>query len=149
MDETKLRTIAQLQEFLDATPAVKFTNAAGNDDAERYAHISRVLKRFDYCQCGKRDRGVVLGYLRHTSGYSRPQITRLVARWHKNRLATTPLAKRYSAPVAPFPRKYTSSDVALLLEMDRAHEDVCGPAVGFCRVNCKMTRFFCSTCHRP
>ena len=48
MDETKLRTIAQLQEFLDATPVVKFTLAAGAGDAERYEHISRVLKRFDY-----------------------------------------------------------------------------------------------------
>ncbi len=28
MDETKLRTIAQLQEFLDATPEVSFSDAA-------------------------------------------------------------------------------------------------------------------------
>jgi hypothetical protein len=129
MDETKLRTIAQLQEFLDATPEVKFTNGADGNDTERYGHISRVLKRFDYRQCGKHDRGVVLAYLRHTSGYSRPQITRLVARWQENRLATVPLVKRYCAPAAPFARKYTSADVTLLVDMDRAHEDVCGPAI--------------------
>ena len=129
MDETKLRTIEQLREFLAATPVVKFTHLAGGDDAQRYAHISRVLNRFDYCQRGKRERGVVLEYLRHTSGYSRPHITRLVARWQKNRLATTPLAKRYQAPRAPFARKHTSGDIALLVEMDRAHEDVCGPAI--------------------
>jgi hypothetical protein len=128
MDETKLRTIAQLQGFLDATPEVKFTLAAGAGDAQRYEHISRVLKRFEYRQCGKHDRGVVLAYLRRTSGYSRPQITRLVARWQENRLATVPLAKRYRAPAAPFARKYTSVDVALLVQMDRANEDVCGPA---------------------
>jgi len=80
MDETKLRTITQLQEFLDATPEVKFTLAAGVGDAERYEHISRVLKRFDYPRRKKAERGVVLAYLRHTSGYSHPQITRLVAR---------------------------------------------------------------------
>lgn len=129
MDETKLRTIAQLQEFLDATPEVKFTLAAGVGDAQRYEHISRVLKRFEYRQCGKHDRGVVLAYLRHTSGYSRPQITRLVARWQENRLAPVPLAKRYRAPAAPFTRKYTAVDVALLVEVDRANEDVCGPAI--------------------
>ena len=129
MDETKLRTIAQLQEFLAATPEVKFTLAAGVGDAQRYEHISRVLKRFEYRQCGKRDRGVVLAYLRHTSGYSRPQITRLVARWQENRLAPVPLAKRYRAPAAPFTRKYTAVDVALLVEVDRANEDVCGPAI--------------------
>ncbi len=35
MDETKLRTIAQLQEFLDATPEVSFIGAAGEDDTQR------------------------------------------------------------------------------------------------------------------
>ncbi len=68
-------------------------------------------------------------YLRRTSGYSRPQITRLVARWDENRLATVPLAKRYRAPAAPFARKYDASDIELLVEMDRSNEDVCGPAV--------------------
>ena len=129
MDETKLRTIAQLQEFLAATPEVKFAGAAGDDHTQRYAHISRVLKRFEYLQCGKHDRGVVLAYLRRTSGYSRPQVTRLVARWQENRLAGVPLSKRYGAPAAPFARKYTGVDVSLLVQMDRAHEDVCGPAI--------------------
>ena len=129
MDETKLRTLAQLQEFLDATPEVKFTLAAGVGDAERYEHISRVLKRFDYPRLKKAERGVVLAYLRRTSGYSRPQITRLVARWEENRLAPVPLVKRYGAPTAPFARKYTAVDVARLVEVDRANEDVCGPAI--------------------
>ena len=129
MDETKLRTIAQLQEFLDATPEVSFTGAAGEDDTQRYEHISRVLRRFDYPQRNKRERGVVLAYLRRTSGYSRPQITRLVARWDENRLATVPLAKRYRSPAAPFARKYTGADIELLVQMDRANVDVCGPAI--------------------
>ena len=129
MDETKLRTIAQLQEFLDATPEVSFSGAAGDGDAQRYEHISRVLKRFDHPQRSKRERGVVLAYLRRTSGYSRTQITRLVACWEDNRLAPAPLGKRYRAPAVPFARKYTPTDVQLLVEMDRANEDVCGPAV--------------------
>ncbi len=129
MDETKLRTIAQLQEFLDATPEVSFTGTVGDGDTQRYEHISRVLKRFDHPQRSRRERGVVLAYLRRTSGYSRTQITRLVARWEANRLANVPLAKRYRAPTVPFARKYTQTDVQLLVEMDRANEDVCGPAV--------------------
>jgi hypothetical protein len=129
MDETKLRTIAQLQEFLAATPEVSFTDALGGGDTQRYEHISRVLHRFGYRQCSKVERGVVLAYLRRTSGYSRTQITRLVARWDENRLAPVPLAKRYGAPAAPFVRKYTPADIGLLAEMDRANADVCGPAV--------------------
>ena len=40
-----------------------------------------------------------------------------------------PLLKRYRAPVAPFVRKYTPLDIERLVEMDKAHEDVCGPAI--------------------
>ena len=129
MDETKLRSIAQLQEFLDATPEVSFTGTIGSEDAQRYEHISRVLRRFDYPLRSRSERGVVLAYLRRTSGYSRPQITRLVGRWQANRLAQVPLAKRYRAPAMPFARKYTLADVELLAQMDRANEDVCGPAI--------------------
>jgi hypothetical protein len=129
MDEAKLRTVAQLQEFLDATQEVTFTGAPGEGDQQRYEHISRVLKRLAYTALGKSERGVVLAYLRCTSGYSRSQVTRLVGRWESNRLATVPLAKRYGRPTVPFARKYTSADIELLVEMDRANEDVCGPAI--------------------
>lgn len=127
MNEERLDTIEQVEQFLGASAPIEFS-AAGNDD-ERYGHISRVLKRFDYPRRSKRERGVLKRYLQHTSGYSRAQVTRLVTRWQRNRLAEVPLAKRYSGPALPFARKYTPTDVALLVEMDKAHEDVCGPAI--------------------
>jgi transposase InsO family protein len=127
MNETRLCTIEQIEQFLNASAQVEFSKYG--DDAERYGHISRVLKRFDYPRRNKRERGILLRYLRHTSGYSRPQVTRLVTRWHGNRLADIPLAKRYGAPAAPFARKYTPIDIELLVEMDKANEDVCGPAI--------------------
>lgn len=127
MDESRLRTLEQLEDFLSGSGAVAFTPIG--DDGERYAHISRVLLRFDYPGLSKRERGIVLRYLQHTSGYSRAQVTRLVARWQRNRLAPVPLKKRYRPPAQPFARKYTAADVALLVEMDKAHEDVCGPAM--------------------
>ncbi len=67
MDEAKLRTVAQLQEFLNATQEIKFTGAPEEGDHQRYEHISRVLKRFAYSALGKGARGVVLAYLRRTS----------------------------------------------------------------------------------
>lgn len=127
MDETQLRTIEQIEGFLRGSASIAFS--AVGDDTERYAHISRVLKRFDYQGRSKKERGVLRRYLQHTSGYSRAQLTRLVSRWQRNRLAEIPLAKRYRAPAAPFARKYTAADIALLVEMDKAHEDVCGPAI--------------------
>ena len=127
MNESKLCTIEQIEHFLRASALIEFSKFG--DDTERYAHISRVLKRFDYPRRTKRERGVLRRYLQHTSGYSRAQMTRLVAQWHANRLAKAPLRKRYEAPTAPFARKYTPLDIELLVEMDRANEDVCGPAI--------------------
>ena len=53
MDEAKLRSIAQLQQFLNATQEISFTSAPGGGDQQRYEHISRVLKRFAYPGLGK------------------------------------------------------------------------------------------------
>lgn len=41
MDESKLRTIEQIEQFLNASAEVAFTAHSG--DVERFAHISRVL----------------------------------------------------------------------------------------------------------
>ena len=129
MNEGKLTTIEQIEQFLAATPEIEFSGIADVGDTERYAHVSRVLKRLDYLARCKRERGVVRQYLCRTTGYSRAQITRLIARWRANRLATTPLKKRYSAPSTPFVRKYTAEDIERLFEMDQANEQVCGPAI--------------------
>jgi len=127
MNETRLTSIAQIEEFLRANAVIEFL--PGGDDAERYAHISRVLRRFDYAQRTRRERGILLRYLRLTSHYSRAQLNRLVARWYANRLAPTPLRKRFQAPRVPFARKYSMADVALLVEVDRAYENTCGTAI--------------------
>lgn len=127
MDESKLRTIAQIEDFLLGNQFVVFSKHG--DDIERYAHICRVLKRFDYSRCLKRERGLLRRYLQHTTSYSRAQLTRLIKQWHANRLAAIPLIKRYKAPAAPFAQKYNALDVALLVEMDSANENVCGPAI--------------------
>ena len=129
MNESKLTTIAQIEQFLGATPEIEFSGISDVGDAERYAHVRRVLKRFDYPARCKRERGVLRQYLCRTTGYSRAQITRLIARWRGNRLASLPLKKRYSAPRAPFVRKYTAEDIDRLVEMDQANEQVCGPAI--------------------
>ena len=129
MDENKLTTIAQIERFLAATPEIEFSGIADAADVERYAHVSRVLKRFDYPARCKRERGVLRHYLCRTTGYSRAQITRLITRWGSNRLASIPLKKRHSAPSAPFVRKYTAEDIDLLVEMDQANVQVCGPAI--------------------
>ena len=78
MNESRLNTVAQLRAFVAGTLEVEFSPL--RDEAQRYNFISGVLKRFGYPKLGRCDKGVVLRYLEHTTGYSRQQLTRLVAR---------------------------------------------------------------------
>lgn len=122
MNESQVRTLAQVREVLAGTSALEFQCA--HDDAGRYAWICAVLTRFGYRQLRRADRGAVLAYVQHLSGYSRSQVTRLVKRWCDGET----LHKRYCAPAHAFARKYTASDIALLADVDRAMDTLSGPA---------------------
>ena len=121
MNETRLCSLEQLKAFLDGTAGVRFRPFEGDDG--RYAHIKMVLGRLAYAWLKRGDKGVVLRYLRRTTGYSRQQ-TRLVQQC----LATGELAKRYRPPAKGFGRTYTTVDVALLAETDALHATLSGPA---------------------
>jgi len=122
MNETKLSTIAQLRGFLEGTCEVQFERTG--DDAERYAFIGSVIRRFGYRRRSRADKGVVFAYLLHACGYSRAQLRRLVTR----ALAGEKLSKRYRAPAKGFRRYYQEADVALLASTDALHGTLSGPA---------------------
>jgi transposase InsO family protein len=122
MNESRLNTVAQLRAFLEGTLEVQFCPL--NDDTQRYAFIHTLLQRLGYAALGRADKGVVLRYLERTTGYSRQQLTRLVGRARNGGV----LAKRYRVPEHGFPRKFNSTDVALLAETDALHATLSGPA---------------------
>jgi hypothetical protein len=80
MDEAKLQTVAQVKAFLEGTHDI----ALKIPKAEQYRFIEKVLKRFSYTRLSRCDKGVVLRYLKRTTGLSRQQITRLVERYGKS-----------------------------------------------------------------
>lgn len=122
MNEGQVRTQEQVRQVVAGTQALEFRRA--EDDEGRYAWIESVLRRFDYRQLPRSERGPVLAYLQHLSGYSRAQVTRLVSRWTDGKH----LVKQYRAPEHAFARRYTGADVALLVEVDRAMDTLSGPA---------------------
>jgi hypothetical protein len=122
MNEAQVSTVDKMRQVLTGTQALEFRQAG--DDAGRYAWIDAVLRRMDYRQLKRPERGVALAYLQRLSGYSRSQVTRLVSRW----MARKPLVKQYRAPEHAFARRYTPLDVALLAEVDRAMGTLSGPA---------------------
>ena len=122
MNEAQVRTLEQVRQVLAGTQSLEFRRA--EDDQERYAWIESVLRRFEYRQLPRTQRGPVLDYLQRLSGYSRAQITRLVSRWDAGKR----LVKDYRAPEHAFARRYTPADVALLADVDRAMGTMSGPA---------------------
>ena len=122
MNEAQVRTLEQVRLVVAGTQALEFRRA--EDDEGRYGWIEQVLRRFEYRQLGRADKGAVLAYLQHLSGYSRAQLTRLVSRWMNGK----PLVKNYLRPEHAFARRYTAADVALLAEVDRVMGTLSGPA---------------------
>ena len=122
MNESKVRTVKQVREFLQGTRDVEFL--PHGDDEARYGHIGDVVRRLGYARLRRADRGQVLRYLGVTTGYASAQVKRLVAR----ALSGQPLVKRYAAPAQAFARRYSSADIALLAQVDREFGTLSGPA---------------------
>ena len=91
---------------------------------QAYAHLGRVLRRFSYWRLKRADKGLVRRYLARTTGLSRAQLARLIARY----LADGELADRRQGAAKPFRRKYEQADIVLLAETDELHGRLSGPA---------------------
>jgi hypothetical protein len=78
MNEAQVCTLERVRQVVAGAQALALRRA--EDDAGRYGWIEQVLSRFGSRQLGRADKGAVLVYLQHLSGYSRAQLTRLVSR---------------------------------------------------------------------
>lgn len=110
----------QIRRFLELSEGVEF---AGQSRAEVYAFTERVLVTQQYVALGKKERGAVRRYLSKVTGLSLPQIARLIAKYRKSGKVEAEPNRRHS-----FAARYTDGDIALLAEVDRAHERLSGPA---------------------
>ncbi|MDO8863996.1 hypothetical protein Q6D67_20120 [Haliea sp. E1-2-M8] len=118
-----LTTTDQLRDFLSGTQAVAFSVLGDKDASYRWIQGGELV-RFRYLTSARPDKGVVIRYLMKVSGYSRQQITRLVAQYRD-----TGQLKRRQRTVAGFASRYSTEDIRLLAAMDERHETPCGPAV--------------------
>ena len=113
--------IEQMREFLQGSRHLEFVLQG---KAAVYQFLERVLQAQHYDRRSRAERGVVRAYLAKLTGLSRAQTTRLIGRWSQTRQV------RPLPPHRPnFPRRYRSSDIALLAQVDAAHEDLSGPAI--------------------
>ena len=81
------------------------------------------MRERKYGECGRSGKGLIGRFLGKMSGLSVPQITRLI----RQQLAQGTIAAR-SGQRRRFPTKYSAEDVTRLVEVDRAHQRLSGPA---------------------
>lgn len=110
----------EIREFLKSSQPIEFAGCGRN---EKYAWVERVLGVQNYGEPAKRDRGVVRAYVEKVTGMSAAQTTRLIRAFLDHGVVRA----------APYERRrfrslYTPEDIALLAEVDRAHEPLSGPA---------------------
>ncbi len=122
MDERKIKTIGDIAAFLAGTDRTELRLQGSKDDI--YAWVERTLNRLHYGKLRKKEKGLVLRYLIHLSGYSRQQVTRLVTR-HRE----AGHVRRRQRTTNGFKRKYTHEDIILLAEVDQVVDSTSGTTI--------------------
>lgn len=118
MDEEKIVTLDDIRDFLQGTSGVEFRL---EEKDVCYDWIRRTLVRFWYLRLGKKDKGVVRRYMEKVTGYSHPQLNRLIAQYRD-----TGEIRRSPRTTNGFSRRYDSRDIALLAEVDDLHDGLSG-----------------------
>lgn len=108
----------QIREFLKGSETIEFR---GQNRAELYGWVQRVLVAQEYATQGKKQRGAIRAYLGKMTGLSLPQLTRLIRKYRAEGVVEAAQYRRRRFPV-----KYSSHDIALLAEVDRAHDWLSG-----------------------
>lgn len=120
MNDSGIVTLAQLRRFLLASKGWKFK---GLGRKHKYRWIEDIVRKFDYFSLSKADKGPVRKYILLATGFSRPQMNRLLAR----KLYVGEI-KEITGRRNRFRTVYTRADIELLAETDNLHERMSGPA---------------------
>lgn len=120
MQEMENPSLEQIKTFLVSSQGVQF-HAEGR--AEVYAWVDRTLRQQKYPKLGRAEKGLVRRYIQKMTGLSRAQVARLIRQFDKTRAVKPTVYRRHR-----FRRRYTTADVALLVQVDQAHGRLNGPA---------------------
>ncbi len=119
MIDDKLTSPAELKKFLAGTQSIELKI----DKKERRQFVANTLKRMNYFQLKRADKGFVRAYLLCVSHYSRQQLTRLIHAYPQNKKLERKLTTQ-----PKFVTQYTQADKLLLVETDQYHQTLNGAA---------------------
>ena len=120
MNDDSVVSMAQLSELIQLGNSATFIHT---NQEEAYTWINIVLGKFRYFSESKKNRGIVKTYIRGMTGYSNSQVDRLILRKKKSGSIV-----KGTRTQPTFPRIYTATDTALLLEVDNAESRRMGAA---------------------
>jgi len=114
MDDSKLSSIVEVKRFLKESEVIEFKKRFRK---EAYEWIEEALERFDYLYLSKKEKGLIKKYLEKVTGYSRPQVTRLIREYRETGRVRVKEYKRNK-----FERKYSNKDILLLARTAELHD---------------------------
>lgn len=120
MDDLRLTNIDQIREFLKGGRQLILRLETIE---EKYQFIDETVDRFFYHNLPKRDKRVILKYLKKITGYKRTQLFRLIERAIVGELIRQPYKRKTN-----YRRIYTPYDIKLLEKTDELHLKLSSPA---------------------
>lgn len=120
MDDSEIRTLDQVRRVLKGAKGLRFQGRVRED---KYAWLDSAIRRFNYHSLRKKHKGLLRKYMMLATGFSRPQLNRLIAR---NRLMGG--IESFAGRRNRFHTLYTREDIELLAKVDNLHERMSGPA---------------------
>lgn len=120
MQDRERLSLEQIRAFVAASGEIRLE---AENREELYGWIARMLCQYEYLRAGKAARGLLRQYAARMTGLSRAQVTRLIACYRACGEITLSESRRHR-----FPSRFTPGDIALLAEVDAAHETLSGPA---------------------
>lgn len=120
MQDGERLSLAQIQAFLESSDELRFE---ASDRRELYEWVERTLVQQEYQRLTRQDKGLVRRYLGKMTGLGRAQVTRLIGQYRQRGQVRAKAYRRHR-----FAARYGAPDIALLAEVDEAHETLSGPA---------------------
>jgi hypothetical protein len=114
MDDSRLTNITELQTFLKGSLKLVVT-LEDSPISEKYKFISETVFKFRYFKLGRKDKRVVLLYLKKITGYKHTQLFDLVERAEKGKLFKIKYKRINPSKI------YTGGDIKLLEKTDELH----------------------------
>jgi transposase len=122
MNDSNIRSVAQLRELLKLTNRVEFTSSSTIE--EMYKWIEDVLGRLRYFSLKKKkERSIVISFIKQMTGLSRGHVKKLIKRKKRNGRILRITGTRHCIP-----KVYDAEDIARLIETDNAHQRMSGKA---------------------